>query len=322
MNVIIAPAAIVDNAWRETIQNALKKYFIEVCAHIEYDLSGLDNIYCSASEDGFYSDVRSLQTEKGIPIAITDSGTYRAVAKTISYDVNGIRQSSIVLSDFIWPGIVNHVFAFETNEAHDLPLFNYVTAHEFGHCRDNFFRHQNLDDRLPSGLNYHALNNYYSSILISEYFACLFSAPALETSVMEGMVQNLANDKENFRTQTHARLNSYRSDETTLHEIASQTAGIVWVILIQYAKIVGSIHGGYVKDLNSIAWIGASEATRDILLMVGEILHNAISAYPNIEISEKLAEAWYQLSYAFGFQFEQDGRGCSVFFDDDSAVVW
>ncbi len=323
MEVIIASNAVEDDTRRETYTIALKKYICEISACIGYDLSGLDNIYCSASEADFYSDVRSIQAEKGVSDGVTDAGYYRAVGKTISYVVDGTRRSSIVLSDQIWCSIVLHIFSSVPSEENYVPLSNYIVAHELGHAIDNLLRTQNDANEEPSRLDYRALSRYYSTILIGDYFACLFSAKALERAVLDGMIRELAKDKENFRIEAQQRLDRHRSGDCDLHEIAQGTSGSVWAILLKFAKIVGSIHGGCDIGMDTIIWAGATETTRTLLATVESILRESASAYPSIDITDNLSNAWRQLSISFGFNFEQDEMDRTfVFFNEDATLVW
>jgi len=322
MKVIIEPSAIEDAAQRVIVTEGLTEYFLQICKTIEYDLSGFDTIYCSYTEDGFYSIVKALQKEKGLIESVTEDGYYRAVAKTISYKVEGRQFSSIVLRDIIWDVFLCRVFPNASGNEENLPYFTYITAHEFGHCKDHFLRPENHPIDYPSGIDYHALNRYYSSILIDDYYACYYSARALSDSTFDRMVNDLSNDKEQLRIEVREKIEKYHSQNTDLYTIAKATSGVAWVILIQFAKIIGLIHGGCRREINSIIWPDASEATKAVLLDMEKLLRLSLNTYPLIDLNDSLAELWYSLAISLGFKFEQDEGGSAVFFNDESAIHW
>lgn len=168
-------------------------------------------------------------------------GHYVTGAKTISYlsSDEEIKTSVVILSNFIYAvmGEISKDIPFEEWNV-DARFCFYTLVHELGHGYDNLLRKDvdkkriGLED-LEKETDHEVLARYYSDILVSEFLASFYAGKSVNPELQNQMIDTWFDDSNTLIDDLLARKNSF-------HPTATQAAShSLWVILTQYAKLVG-----------------------------------------------------------------------------------
>jgi hypothetical protein len=199
--------------------------------------------------------------------------------------------------------------------------FLYVIHHELGHCYDNKTRNlieypKIFDENKLFKIKQVA--EYYTAILLSDFFACVFSAYAAREKMIEYDCRNL----DGYVIKGEKRIvdlkTKYFVDKNYLYELAFEVAGDFWFILMQYAKLVGFKIGNEV--LSSVEIKVDSDVINkniDILREFEKILNNCYKYYPNYDskIHNFLFDIWNRLCLRCGYEFVEGLNSDALFFN-------
>jgi hypothetical protein len=257
--------------------------------------------------------------------SLTKSEDYICVGKTMS---RRLEDGSIKSSCVLLAGIINEVLGvcIENKDFREWNLMEkqalYVIYHEFGHCMDAKYRFQESKREVRGEDKLFRIKNvfrYYSAILADELAACVFSANIMTGEVFELELQNTKAVILNNLKGLEAQKEEYRTDNSKLYELAFSVSGLFWLVLIQYAKLIGNKIGNKKLEKSTIdVWDGASDKTAQILTVFGNNLSKYWRDYPNWnrDFHNSLFDAWNSLALEHGYYFIESPAADSLFWNN------
>jgi hypothetical protein len=280
-----------------------------------------------ADEDRLGEIIFEIQDKYGIEKGYTGQreGHYVTAAKTISYLSNEgeIKTSIIILSNLIYEimgAVSQNIPLNEWNV--DARFCFYALVHELGHGYDNLLR-KNVDKKRPGSedlekeTDWEILAKYYSDILISEYLASFYAGKSVNPELQNQMIDNWFKDSNALIDDLLARKNSFHS---TAVQAASHS---LWVILTQYAKLVGHKLSNTEEDLSiPYSYYDWESEINEIFVSFEEILRTEFTPInsvndethktqnPEFDLDklafEKLFPIWEKLANENGFFFDEE----------------
>jgi len=251
-------------------------------------------------------------------------GHYVTGAKTISYlsDEGDVKTSIVILSSFIYAiiGSIAQDIPFEEWNV-DARFCFYTFVHELGHGYDNLLRKDvnkekiNLEG-LEKESDCEVLGKYYSSILISEFLASYYAGRSVNPELQNQMIETWCGDSNVLIDDLLDRKNSY-------HPTAAKAAShSLWVILTQYAKLVGhkianeelpvpNSYYNWESEIDEI-FVSVEEILQTDFAPINSPLKNEahISQNPTFDLEsftfEKFYPVWEKLANENGFFFNDE----------------
>lgn len=109
----------------------------------------------------------------------------------------------------------------------------------------------------------------------------------------------------------------YQRDHSKLYDLAVNASQDFWVIIVQYAKLVGSMVGNEGLDQTPSAWLGDNQEADDVLKGLSVALREMWGDYPawSDSAAEKFFDLWNRLALAHGYRFVEGPEGVALFLD-------
>lgn len=288
---------------------------------VQLNKSGLD-LLIIVDQDKLEKTIFEIQDKARIERNYTGQykGYYATAGKTISYlaeDGNVI--SSVIIVSNLFYEIIGEIY-------NDIPFENwninakfcfYILVHELGHCYDDSLRKNIGKDviDLESENNLEILGKHYSSILISEFLASYYAGKSVTSDLQDYMIDNWREDSKKLIDDLLQRKMSFH------HTAFSAASHSLWVILMQYAKLVG--HKMANKELPlCYSYYNWESEVSEIFLSVEEILKTDftpvslledevhISQNPTFDLNrlafKKFYPIWEKLANEKGFFFDEE----------------
>lgn len=230
---------VADDIFFHNISTFIQPLMNFINNFIQLNEIGLEAIII-ADESKIGEAIFELQDSSGIKRSYTGQykGYYATAGKTIAYLSNNeeVKSSVVILSNLFYEilGVMEQNSPFE-EWGIDARFCFYIFVHELGHCYDNLLRKNIKEEEidLESENNSEVLGKYYSSILISEFLASYYAGNTVTPDLQNHMIDNWREDSKKLVDDLLKRKMSFHSMAFTA---ASHS---LWVILIQYAKLVG-----------------------------------------------------------------------------------
>lgn len=257
----------------------------------------------------------------------TKNEHFVAVGKIIENYNNGALTHSIVFHISVFNNVIagmmkgSDIDKWESNEA----KFHYVIYHEIAHCIDAHTRgvkkiHPLLGD--DGKFRIHSVGNYYSDILLDEFYCSVLSADAMFHKAFNSDLSEL---KQNMTDRINDALitrKDYNKSDESLLNIAYDISGLFWFILIQYSRLIGyKIGNNKYKNL-SINFLKDNIEANKLMMQFEEYLKMLWKQYPAppSEINEQLFKIWQNFALIFGYKFETYNNGDGIFWNDDQSL--
>ncbi len=287
---------------------------------VELSQDGLERVVIT-NRDGFGPAVHRLQEDAGQPLSYTDNDIHQAAAKTIARHEGDRIVSSIILSDFIVARVMEAAQkSYELDEwDHNGQFCFYIVAHEVGHCKDHILRPDDEETSLQTDgvFSIRQIAKYYQSILMGEFAACVHSAGAVTDGVHKAHVEAWRTDSQSLLDQVKKHMREYQADHSRLRFLAFSASQAFWVIILQYAKLIGSSIGNEDLDPTQPSWITDDKEIEDVLKQVRSVLIDMWSEYPAWPgaLVEKLFDLWKRLALTHGYRFVEELTSDGLFLD-------
>jgi hypothetical protein len=264
-----------------------------------------------ADEKEFGPTIHQLQKEAGSAPDYTDNNTHKAVAKTIPRRQGDHITSSIVMRDMVVAEVAPD--AMRTNNVAewgpDSQFYIYIFTHEVGHCKDNVLRpdHEEIPLQISGRFTIQQVARYYFPIVLSEFAACVHSAGAMSEAIHRRQISGWQRDVKDSLVRIKKCVLEYRRDNSKLQDLGYESAQSFWFIIVQYAKIIGSIIGNPGLDPTAPAWITPSPEIEELLSKIDAGLEKIWGEYPAVSdtAAEKFLAIWKALALANGYRFEE-----------------
>ncbi len=269
--------------------------------------------------DEFGSTIHRVQAENDRSLNYTNNELHVAAAKTILAKSGPPVSSIIIFRDNFMAGALALFLNFDSpqtpEQIDENELCFYVLAHEIGHCKDHVLRENSADTELLE-VSFQHIADYYLDILLSELAACVHSAPAMTLSVFERIQTDWLSDSQKIIKEAYGNWYDYQLNNDLLGQSATNIAQGLWIVLLQYAKIVGSQIGNphLPQHLN---WPTLTPLVRGVLTFVNNLLREWWNRYPDWDSldSSLLYASWQNLGKCYGYDFVQNQQGDSLYFD-------
>ena len=244
----------------------------------------------------------------------TKNEFFVAVAKTIRQtNHGGIISNSIILNfgSVILP-VLNYIADSDRHSDPDATylyeLSRSILFHEFGHCKDNLLRPE-LVTLPPISTTWFKIENsvrYHIPILAEEYAACVHAAIGVTKELLDREFKSLHETVQQFMDELEGiRRQPVGNIEKSLL-FGEKPVAAMWAILIQCAKLAGTMHGNSNLQPSINPWPDANDLATRVIAEFFDNLREAWTRYPNwtYETFTFATEAWFQLGFAQGFLFE------------------
>lgn len=277
-----------------------------------------------SDEESFGPTIYSLQREAGVTPSYTDNEMYKAVGKTIAHHRSGSATSSIVFRDNFMAEILGDLQGGNNLESwgEDGQLSFYIFTHEVGHCKDNALRPESEEPSLirEGTFRIHQIAKYYGSILLSEVAACVHSAAAMTERTHQREIVRWQDEAEKILKGTTEQWRAYQRDNNLLRELAFYAAQSFWVIILQYAKLIGTGIGNTELSATGVPWYRTDDqitAITAIFAEVKSVVEEIWVSYPAWaeEIADSLFHLWLRLAEAHGYRFVHQPKGDALYLD-------
>jgi len=285
----------------ENIFYFTKRTLERIIEHFEINPRQINVIV--AGSDSMLSAVKKID-----PCAeLTNNKEAMAVGKTISKSNNKKIEHNIVLNF----GIVCHAINFFERQNAKTSLDDencvYCIAHEFGHCVDNQKRNI-FDEKLVLDTSLFSLNyicEYFSRILLSEFFACYHSSFCVSNRIF--YYQNNKSNKMCRKAIEKLQEANDNQSQSRKHyfDFAQLSVQTPWFILIRYSDLIAMTIGN--KNLNKpiIAWDRLDMRINEVLgrlKIVCLLLENSYPLIPQ-SFSVLLKDLWNEMAKVVGYEF-------------------
>lgn len=141
----------------------------------------------------------------------------------------------------------------------------YVHIHEFGHCRDNNLRGITGGDRIAATeTEWTLVSRHYADVLTAEFLACYYSAGAVSEKLHAKLI---ADWQEDAKERIAVIYRSLSSPDKVLPSVVHH----LWIILVQYAKLIGNCAGNADLALPAV-WQDAPTEFAKIFKIVADYL--------------------------------------------------
>lgn len=287
-------------------------------------IEALSAVWIVADEE-YGSTISEIAPDEGY----TENEMFLGAAKAIHRkDENGAVENVVVLRDWVFFPACKYLVELAENSHQEIvqtaspaetgELHASIVLHELGHCKDAVLRNEQFSQAsiIPSQHWIARWNHYYTPILASEFAACLHSSLLPSTSLFsyeneetKGTASKIANQLKHIKTEPG-------SSQERLDRVAQTVPGLLWMLLIQYGKLVGSKLGQpNFRDMEIQLWDGCSEVSATIMRSFFRALADTWEHYPNwsLETFAFALRTWHELAESFDYQFVAGAESDRVF---------
>ena len=303
---------IIGGATQKTVLE-LENLFKQILTSMNTDTSIIEKIHITPPEK-YNETIKLIDPNEGC----SDNRMAVGIAKTIPH-YNG--KSTVILKA---SDIRNH-FQLSKNPKY-LNLNLYAVYHEFGHCIDNNKRNiQKLSiskEQVLKQFKIGMLRDYNCYILEGEFAACVHSSLCVSNEVFNDFIKNLNLYHRKFSILMKENMEKYFKDNQYLYNFAFNAANVIWLLMIEFGKLIGTQFGNDVKlkNIKIIEELNFSIGAIDILKKYKSYLISSWKFYPSWpnDFRENLMIFWKKLALIYGFNFEEHGGvSDAMFFDVD-----
>lgn len=298
-----------------SLESFVREFALYACELIGLNANKISTIHI-ADHDNYTKAISSVCENE----SFSCNEYYVGVGKSITITQNGNVEHHLVYKIDIIYGLILYVKNKNTEKDYAERLSMEMFLHEFGHIVDNEARGK-LEPIKPLDISYFSIDKislYYTSILISEFFACLHSAfSGTELVFIDQNLGDNSNFETMFKKNTDLRID-YINNRTSLKNVAYSASQFFWMILVQYSKLIATKLGN--NKLNSMEiklFNSCPHEVASLLAQLEDILSSLINAYPVIpeEAVNNIFEIWHNVALRFGFFFAKGLEGDAVYFD-------
>jgi len=194
----------------------------------------------------------------------------------------------------------------------------HIVAHEMGHCKD-------YSQRLPFELRQPApgdpfsirgLADYYGSIVMDETAASAFSSPAQTQECFRDELAATESIVKELLSRMRRRQREYDGSSLALATLGFETAGIFWLILVQYSKLLASqLTAKRLRARSIVPWDGAPEGTHGVIEKLREFISHSWDTYPewSSDSPRSLVQLWHSLTEAHDIRFITTTNGDGIY---------
>lgn len=321
MRLEISPRLWPDNSeGQQTINAMIQSVIASAVSLVDVSPDVIGAVILS-DEESFGPTIHKLQQETGATPSYTDNEMYKAAGKTIAHHRSGTTTtSSIVFRDNFMAEILGNLQEGDNLESwdEDGQLCFYIFTHEVGHCKDNSLRPESEEVPLTreGTFRIHQIAKYYVSILLSEVAACVHSAAAMTERTHQQEISRWRDESGQILKGTTKQWRAYQRDNNLLGELAFHAAQSFWVIILQYAKLVGTRIGNPELSAIDITW-RTDDQTVAILDEIKSAVEEIWRSYPawTEEVADRFFSLWLRLSEAHGYRFAHQPDSDGVYLD-------
>lgn len=322
MRLEISPRLWPDNSeGQRTISAMIQSVIASAVSLVEVSPDKIEAVILS-DEESFGPTIHRLQREAGATPSYTDNELYKAAGKTIAHHRSGTTTTStIVFRDNFMAEILGNLQGGDDleNWGEDGQLCFYIFTHEVGHCKDNALRPESEEILLTrhGTFRIHQIAGYYGSILLSEVAACVHSAAAMTEHTHRQEISRWRDESEQILKGTTKQWRAYQRDNNLLRELAFHAAQSFWVIILQYAKLVGTRIGNPGLSAADVTWYRIDEQTAVILDEIKSAVEEVWRSYPawTEEVADRFFPLWLRLAESHGYRFVHQPESDGVYFD-------
>lgn len=321
MRLEISPRLCPDDLeGQQTISAMVQSVIASAVSFVDASPDVIEAVILS-DEGNFGTIIHKLQQVEGATPSYTDNELYKAAGKTIAHHRNGTTTSSIVFRDNLMAEILGNLQGGDSLESwgEDGQLCFYIFTHEVGHCKDNALRPESEEIPLTreGTFRIHQIAKYYGTILLSEVAACVHSAAAMTERTHQQEITRWRDESEQILKGTTKQWRAYQRDNNLLRELAFYAAQSFWVIIMQYAKLIGTRIGNPELSAADTTWYRTDAQTAAILDEVKSVVEEIWTDYPawTDEIAGRLFPLWLKLAEAHGYRFVHQSEGDGLYLD-------
>jgi hypothetical protein len=249
----------------------------------------------------------------------TDRPQYTGIARTLPvYHNNGTVENTIVLQAGVVAASLNKNGVEPTIEEY---LGRYIIQHELAHCWDHAARKQPAPVGLSDGeFSVTRIGIYYKHILMAEFIACALPGARLQDHVFAELCRIDADPlEEEISTILNMRTSYVLGISRDLREVAFASSQCAWLVLVQYAKVFGHMHGGG-RASAEISVPQVIKERPDALAVIHDLaqfLGTKLDEYPQWPDDgwSELDAFWDRLALSLGFRFITTADGSELWFD-------
>ena len=270
--------------------------------------------------------IEQLQSGSGLNPGYTDNDIHVAGAKTIPRRDGQRITSTIVYRDNLMAEMLGDLSRESdlSEWGQDSQFCFYLLAHEMGHSKDNRIRGlvENCERSFKGEFRVRKVADFYWTIVLSELAACVHSGSAASPTVFRNEIRQWQEDSTAYLNTVKSSWQQYHHQTKSLNLLAYDAAQGFWVILVQYAKLIGMQIGN--ANLESLEPSeGLSTGTAAILKSTKKFLKLLWNEYPKWsgELNPSMMKIWQDLAAHYGYRFSEKGQHDALYLNNLSICI-
>lgn len=298
--------------WMELLSGLMNTYAGELGLSGEY----IQDVII-ADKDSFpealqrHSDVRRF----------ANNDRYAKLVKTILHenDAGKIRASLVIRQELI-EQILRAVGEEKKEWEYEELFYRYILHHELGHCLDyeKRFSIDTWEDFDPDKFSVQQFYRYFSGIVLEEFSASAHASKVMTSGIFHEEINAASGTAARHINELESIRENYKGKPEQLFDVAVSVSSIFWMILIQYARLMGSkIDNKALSKFRLKVWDKGSAKTGLILAKLGEHMWDLWKKYPDWKPDDHafLLDLWYRLTIEHGFRFVETPEGDGVYWE-------
>jgi len=192
--------------------------------------------------------------------------------------------------------------------------------HELGHCLD--YQNRIITEEKtaldPDKFSVRQMYEYFSRILFDEFAASALVSKSITPGIFHENVNVACDNAVKRFNEIEGLKDNCAGKPEKLFELSVTAASGFWMILIRYAKLMGSkINNENVSKFRLKIWDKANPTTGALLSRMGKELWDLWQNYPKWENYDTkfLLEIWYLIAIENGFKFVETPEGDGVYWN-------
>lgn len=254
----------------------------------------------------------------------TNNEHYFTLGKIIENYHDKVLTHSIIFHNSVFNNLISgmlkgsEIDEWDVNEAKSY----YVVYHEIAHCIDGHTRGIKEKQTLKGRFKIHSIANYYTDILLDEFYCSVISAKAMyfnaffsEVEEIKKLMSNRISDAMEYRK------NFNKSDEEKV-KIACQISGLFWFILIQISKLIGIKIGNNKFDNFRVSFSKNNSEVDKLILKFETYLISLWQEYPSTQqnIKKDLFNFWNEIALMFGYKFTTTRKSDGIYWNENLSL--
>jgi hypothetical protein len=199
-------------------------------------------------------------------------------------------------------------------------FYRYILHHELGHCLDyeKRFSADAWKDFDPDQFSVQQVSRYFGAILLEEFAACAHASKTMTSGIFHDEINAASDNAAKQMNELESIRENYKGKPEQLFDVAVSASSIFWMILIQYARLMGSkINNESLSKFRMKVWDRGGAKSGLILAKLGEELWELWKNYPDWKPDDYafLLDMWYRMSMENGFRFVETPEGDGVYWE-------